>query len=434
MNFQEFGFSMKPNAHYIIGESSNIEFDPRNPNISYTGVGTGIWKTEDDGVNFTQVYDFGSGNELGEIRIAWSDVKVIYAATFGSSDKVWRSADSGVSWSNVTPSAGGSVPYSISVSAIDANVLWAARTVSYTGQGTLNGNKVFKSTDGGSSWSNISGSALNGEYISNILHQKGTNGGVYIATRRTVYYKNDSMSDFVLFGNNLPASTFSTRMVDNYGAGKLYNGSNRSVYRVDFYEQSSPVAQIAVEDFNVLCSGDQIQFYDHSVALNGASYNWSFPGATPLFSSEKNPIVSYDNLGTFDVTLMVNDGNGTSTKTLADLTSVANDCNPETVLGMALTMDGSSGYATMAAPNFATNNFTISTWIKREGDQNDWAGLVFSRPGSGTSGLNMGTDNELRYHWQGSGSYNWNSGHVVPDGEWTHVALVVLHRRKRRFI
>src|SRR5207244_2845698 len=41
-------------------------------------------------------------------------------------------------------------------------------------------------------------------------------------------------------------------------------------------------------------------------------------------------------------------------------------------------------------------------------------------------GLNFGTANELRYHWNDvSNTYGWNSGLVVPDNTWTFCALVI---------
>jgi len=425
-NFQHISFAIQPNATFVVGESSNIEFDPRNPNVAYSGVGTAIWKTENDGETGAMIHDFGSGNSVGEIRIAWSNPDVIYAATFGGTDKIWKTTDGGTTWSQLATPGGSSVPFSISVSATDENTIWAARTVSWTWQGTLDGNKVFKSTNGGGSWSNITGTALNGEYITNILHHKGsTNGGVYVATRKTVYYKNDNLSDFAFFGNNLPASTNSTRLIANYGGEKMYNGTNRSVYKVDFYETAPPVAQISADVTNVLCTGDLVNFYSNSIAQNGASYNWSFPTGTPSSSSDKNPLVSFNSLGNHDVSLTVTDANGTNTQTYTNFITVGNNCNPETVPGMALQLNGSTDYASIDQPDYTTNNWTVSAWIKRDGDQNTNAGIVFTRPSDGASGINFGSNNELEYHWQGSASYNWQSGLFVPDNEWTHIALVV---------
>jgi hypothetical protein len=74
--------------------------------------------------------------------------------------------------------------------------------------------------------------------------------------------------------------------------------------------------------------------------------------------------------------------------------------------------------------NLDTDTITISAWIRRLGVQSDWAGVVFSRSGSTVAGLNFGNDHELRYHWN-DGQWGWNSGLIVPDGQWVHVALVV---------
>jgi len=69
------------------------------------------------------------------------------------------------------------------------------------------------------------------------------------------------------------------------------------------------------------------------------------------------------------------------------------------------------------------NNLTISAWIKRDGDQNSYAGIVFSRQTS-SAGLNFRDNNELGFHWNNS-QWWWSSGLTVPDNEWAHVAMVV---------
>lgn len=63
-------------------------------------------------------------------------------------------------------------------------------------------------------------------------------------------------------------------------------------------------------------SGSSIQFYDASSG-DPTNYSWSFPGGSPSTSTLQNPAVTYDNVGTYDVTLSVS-GNGeidTETKT-----------------------------------------------------------------------------------------------------------------------
>ncbi len=428
-NFEELSYSMKPNATYVIGESSNIEFDARNPNVSYSGVGTAIWKTEDDGGTFTQVYDFGAGVSLGEIRACWSDPNRLYACTFGGTDQVWRSTDGGASWTDITPGPN-SVPYNITVSKEDEDILWAARTVSWTWQGTLNGSKVYKSIDGGNSWTNISGSNLDGEYLTNIYHQAGTAGGVYVGTRRAVYYKSDGMTDFELFNNNLPVSTTSTELVGNYKAGKLYNGTNRSVFKVDFYEDSAPVTQIAVEDFSSLCTGDMLQFYSNSVALTGATYNWSFPTGTPSSSNLENPVVSFNSLGTHTVSLTVTDANGSDSQTLPDFITISNNCNPETVPGFSLSTEGNSNSYAFGGDNDnldfgASTDFTLTTWVKTTTTSSDAVIIAKKDWDNGSNnGWVMSVQNGHLWINVGDGSnrIDLQPADLLNDGEWHHVA------------
>ncbi len=92
----------------------------------------------------------------------------------------------------------------------------------------------------------------------------------------------------------------------------------------------------------------------------------------------------------------------------------------------ALLFDGLDDAVTLPALNLATDQLSITAWMRRSGAQAAFAGVVFQRAGSTVAGLNFGTNNELRYHWDGAAqSYNWNSGLVVPNATWVFVALVV---------
>ena len=96
-------------------------------------------------------------------------------------------------------------------------------------------------------------------------------------------------------------------------------------------------------------------------------------------------------------------------------------------LGTSVSFDGAGDRVDVAMPMaLDSNRVTMTAWVKRNGAQNAFAALIFSRAGSTTAGLNFGTADELRYHWNGSAStYNFDSGLVVPDQEWVFTALVV---------
>ncbi|MDM8160036.1 PKD domain-containing protein [Labilibaculum sp. K2S] len=59
--------------------------------------------------------------------------------------------------------------------------------------------------------------------------------------------------------------------------------------------------------------GTQITFTDQTIGTP-TSWNWSFPGGTPDSSTEQNPVVTYNTVGTFDVSLVVSDAEFNDTK------------------------------------------------------------------------------------------------------------------------
>ena len=83
---------------------------------------------------------------------------------------------------------------------------------------------------------------------------------------------------------------------------------------LDFYEQTPPSAQIAANRFDATCLDNQIQFVDHSaVSGQGTTWYWEFENGTPSTSTLRNPVVSYDMIGSHDVSLTVTDAFGTNT-------------------------------------------------------------------------------------------------------------------------
>jgi len=56
--------------------------------------------------------------------------------------------------------------------------------------------------------------------------------------------------------------------------------------------------------------GDYVHFTD--LSLNATAWEWHFEGGTPETSTEQNPVVSYHNIGAFDVKLTVSNNEGSS--------------------------------------------------------------------------------------------------------------------------
>ena len=381
--FDDSNLCKEPNATFIIGESSRYEFHPSNYNRIYFGEGTSLWMTPDDGSNCIQVHDFGS--KVTAVSVAWSNTDIMYVATFGSfwgtDKKIWKTTDGGVSWTDITPIPSW-IAWDITLDPQNENNVWAARTNQHAGS-PPDGEKVYQSTDGGATWTNITTPDLDGEFLTSIVHQHGTDGGVYVGTRRSVYYKNNTHSNWNLYNTGLPVRTFSTRLIPYYYGGQLRNGTDRSVYEVDFFEPSSPVAQISVDKFEAECGRDTFYFVDHSnVNANNASWSWSFPGAEYVSSAtSRNPKVVFADAGLYDISLTVSDANGSDTQILADFINILDgDCLPDTIPGKALIVN-SDGYGKVGPSDDldfdGTKHFTMSAWVKP--NSANMTGYIFTK-------------------------------------------------------
>lgn len=429
-SFSSFTFVKKPNASYTVGRSSNIEFDPRCYNTIYMGEGTSVWKSEDNGSTFNQLHDFGE--EVTTVKVSWKNPEYIYLCTYEGwwdTKKIYQSINGGATFTDITPSSaelnGNTwVPYDLTLDPTDENILWIVRTSQYGSSPNMDDHLVYKSIDGGSNWINITTSMLDGEYPTNIVHQKGSDGGVYIGTRRAVYYRNDTMSNWALYNNNLPLATTSTKLVPYYRKGLIRNGTNRSVFEAPLYEDSPPLAQIAADRLNSFCTRDTIYYSDHSSLRESSStWSWSFPGGTPSSSNERNPKVTYNSPGTYNVSLTVTDIFGSDSQTLNNFITITGECDPETVPGNALQCTDPGDYASTPVLNWKTNTVSFSAWIKPDGIQNNYAGVIMNDATAGGLNFREG-NNTLGYHWPG-GSWSWDSNLEVPSNEWSHVAMVV---------
>jgi photosystem II stability/assembly factor-like uncharacterized protein len=196
IDISSFSLEKKPNASYIIGESSQMEFDPRCFNWNYIGKDTTLWLSKNNGASYTAIHHFD--DKVTSVEVAWSNPDVIYVATWESwwgTKRIFKTSNAGINWVEITPTnINGQpwIPYDITISSYDENTLWIARCSMYGGVQDARGYEVLKSTNGGQNWINWTTPTLNDINVTNIEHQRGSNGGVYIGTRDAVYYRNNN--------------------------------------------------------------------------------------------------------------------------------------------------------------------------------------------------------------------------------------------------
>lgn len=308
-----FSIGLSPNESYFSAESSEMEFDPRCYNTVYLGNENKLWKSTDGGGSYTLVKAFGSNanNQVKYIEIARSHPQVMYVSQqfqSGGPGTLWKTTDGGANWAAVALPPGNSRRMLISVDMTDHNTLWLAYP-----DGS-NGSKVFRSTNGGLAWTNLTTAVLNNEYANALVAIPHTNGGVYFCSQRTVFYRNNALTDWQIIADDLPAYFNANIARPFYRDGKIRIASyGKGIWESMLYDQpAQPVAQIMVDQLQqtAICEVDSFRFEDYSVLNHSnATWQWSFPGGVPASSTVRNPVVYYANPGTYQAVLTVTDGN-----------------------------------------------------------------------------------------------------------------------------
>ena len=424
-------FQFKPNSTYITGQSSDLLFHPQYYGTWYSGSGTKLYLTRDNGFTYEVIYDFGV--DVAAMDISMSDPDVLYVCTFPDwwgTKRIYRSVNGGSTWTEVTPPAALMnnadlwIPYDIAVDPEDPMKIWIVRTSMYGDWPSYNAYKVYTSANGGATWTNITGVNMNGQFPTCIMHQRGTNGGIYIGTRKAVYYRNATMGDWELFNTGLPARTNSIKLLPWYRNGKLRNATDRSVWESPFFEPSIPIANPSVQKQYLFCERDTAYFIDLSVLKEtNVTWTWSFPGGTPSTSTLRNPKVVYKKPGLYDVSLIVHDVNGADTAVIEEMIIADNRCTVDTTPGTAMDIVAQPGYLKVDDLALTTQNFTVTAWIKPDGIQSDYSAIWMNDATAAGMNFREG-NNTLGYHWPG-GAWWWDSNLIVPPGVWSYVAMVV---------
>ena len=92
--------------------------------------------------------------------------------------------------------------------------------------------------------------------------------------------------------------------------------------------------------------------------------------------------------------------------------------------GGSIVFDGTNDFI-QCAGSLTVTAATFVSWIRRNGNQNQYDGILFSR-GTNTTGMNFQVSNQLGYHWNNNiNTYGWQSGLTIPDLTWCMVAVSV---------
>ena len=93
--------------------------------------------------------------------------------------------------------------------------------------------------------------------------------------------------------------------------------------------------------------------------------------------------------------------------------------------GGSIVFDGSNDFV-QCTGSLTVTAATFVTWIRRNGNQGQYDGILFSRGTTTTTGMDFQVSNQIGYTWNDAGNtYGWQSGLIVPDATWCMIAVSV---------
>ena len=317
-----------------IGSIGAIAVAPSDPNIVYVGTGEpdirsqhsygiGVFKSTDAGKTWTHI-GLENTRQIGRIAVDPSDPNLIYVAALGhvydaNPDRgLYRSIHGGAHWKKILWSA----KYPDDVGAVDVTVdpthprvlytsLWATRRPPWAVYAPSNmpGSGLYKSTDGGDNWQQLTGGLPTDEFVGKI--------GIAVAPSNSnrLYAVVDDIGDSIarpLSGApSAPTATPSggVYLSDDAGATwRLVNGERRLWGRGWYFESvtidpANPDRAYVINTGTFMTKDGGKTFLPVKSAPGGDDYHqlWINPkdGNRMVLSSDQGTVVSVDGARTW---------------------------------------------------------------------------------------------------------------------------------------
>lgn len=323
--------------------------DPNNPSIIYTGWDQ-VFKTTNAAGTWTQLGTLPNSASLTEIEVAPSNTQYLYVT---NANVIWRSTDGGSTYTNITSgiNTSGSSISGIAVNPYNENMVW----ISMSGYNSTN--KCYITLDAGTTWINVSSGLPNIPANCVMACPNTGNNLVFIGMDAGVYYRHDFSNGWQPYFSALPMAPVSdfevyeqTMMLraSTYGRGVWECAIDPSLI--------SPLALFTANQ-TMVCPGTTIQFTDNS--MNGPTqWNWSFPGGNPSASTAQNPAITYSTPGTYPVSLTISAPGGSDAEVQNSYITVSGGVVPPYTEGFVATTFLPTGWT-------AVNNANQSHYWQR---------------------------------------------------------------------
>ncbi|MDY3526065.1 PKD domain-containing protein [Riemerella anatipestifer] len=294
-----------------------------HPKEGYWNASLQIWETPDEGQTFNLLHD--AQEYISNVEFARSNPDVIYACGWYF---IYKSVDNGKTWEQLQIPKEWSGPFPIiALDPKDENKIWLTQSTKPGG--------VLYSADGGKTWKNVleNNSTMKNIAFRWVVLAGDEHNGVYLGTENGsyVYYKDDTMTEWIDYSNGLPPAARLTRLVPFFKEGKLRAATNQGIWEIPLYrEKFKPIAQPLATNISKAQLADAnmtVEFESYSIVnQDNVQWEWSFNPEPYSIDNPKarNPKVVFKYNGEYDVTLKVTTPEGTDSKTIKKMIVVNN--------------------------------------------------------------------------------------------------------------
>ncbi|MGX7668813.1 VPS10 domain-containing protein [Flavobacterium pedocola] len=290
------------------------KLDPNNSNTMLAGF-VNIWRNTDVRATnvWTQISAFAGTSTVVDLAIAPSNSNVVYVSRNGT-NRFYKSSDAlaaSPTWTDLTASLPvTSTPKDIEIDPTNPNIVYVAI-----------GNKIYKTTNGGTSWADFSGTLPAISLNTIAIDKSSPISAMYVGMDVGVYYRDSTMSNWISYSTGL-SNLEITELEIHYNTtecnSKLYAATYGQGLWVSDLKDPGSVAPIACFDIKNTsgCTDAVFPLTDNS-NNTPTSWLWSITPATFSFANSttatsQNPQVLFNASGSYTIQLTATNAFGSS--------------------------------------------------------------------------------------------------------------------------
>lgn len=194
---------------------NSYAINPTSANVVYAATGSGVFRS-DDGGSVWAIAGSLLTSSVTDVAVARSNSNIVYAVSNGAP---YKSSNGGGIWSSIPNGLSGFFT-GVAVDPNDADLAYLVGI----------GGAVFKTTNGGTSWTNVSIVGVSSQVLSIAIDPVNTQI-VYVGTSQRVYKSTVGGSSWVALNNGFQFTTSIFDLLIDSATNNIYAGTQNGIYK-----------------------------------------------------------------------------------------------------------------------------------------------------------------------------------------------------------